>query len=347
MTHLLGAPPYIIPAHPLAVTADGEPDWAAQRLLTRYYLAAGATGLAVAVHTTQFEVHDDPALLRRVYSEAAEVAATFGDGTALVAGIAGDAKQAAGEAAVARELGYVAALLSPYGLPDRSEEGTLERARAVAEELPIVGFYMQESVGGNYLSPRFWEGLLAIENLVAIKVAPFERYRTKDVAEEIALSGRDDVALLTGNDDAIVADLAMPYRFGDREVRFSGGLLGQWAVGTKAAVDLTRRVWEGNHSPVPQDVLAVANAMVDVNQAVFDPEHGFAGSIAGVNELLRQQGLLSSSRCLSDRERLAEGQAERIRLVRERYPELLDEEFVAEHLEEWRSDVEVRRSRSA
>lgn len=337
--HLFGEPPYVMAAHPLAVGDDGRPDWAAQRLLTRYYCAAGATGLGVAVHTTQFEVHHDRELLRRVYSEAADVVGQFGEATVLVAGIAGDAEQAAAEATIARELGYRAALLSPYGLTDRSEAGTLTRARAVAEVLPIVGFYMQESVGGSYLSPGFWEELLAIENLAGIKVAPFERYRTKDVAEQLLLSGREDVALLTGNDDAIIHDLITPYRLAGKEIRFQGGLLGQWAVGTKAAVDTSRVIWAGNGDDVPQATLALASAMVDINQAVFDPEHAFAGSIAGVNELLRQQGLLSSSRCLSDSEVLADGQAERIALVRERYPELLDEAFIAEHLDDWKRDV--------
>lgn len=337
--HLFGTPPYVMAAHPLAVGDDGQPDWASQRLLTRYYCAAGATGLGVAVHTTQFEVHHDRELLRRVYTEAADVAGQFGDDTKLVAGIAGDATQAAEEAALARELGYVAALLSPYGMVDRSEEGILDRARAVAAELPIMGFYMQESVGGAYLSPKFWEGLLAIDNLVAIKVAPFERYRTKDVAEEIIRSGRDDVALMTGNDDAIVADLLMPYRIDGKELRFCGGLLGQWAVGTKAAVDLSRQIWEGNGAPVSQDTLAAATAMVDVNQAVFDPEHRFAGSIAGINEMLRQQGIIASSRCLSPKEVLADGQAERITLMRERYPELLDEAFIADNLDSWKRDI--------
>lgn len=204
------------------------------------------------MHTTQFEIHHDHDVLRRVFAEAADVVQQFGPETSLVAGIAGDAEQAATEAAMASDLGYVAALLSPYGLTDRTEAGTLARAKAVAEE--------------------------------------------------ILRSGRDDVLLLTGNDDAIVADLLLPYHVADKELRFSGGLLGQWAVGTKAAVDLTRRIWDGNGSPVDQDVLATATAMVDINQALFDLEHRFAGSIAGVNDLLRQQGLLASSRCLSDTE---------------------------------------------
>ncbi|SDL11954.1 dihydrodipicolinate synthase family protein [Tessaracoccus oleiagri] len=344
MTHVLGQPPYTIPAHPFAVDAQGRPDWASQRLVTRYYLAAGATGLAVGVHTTQFEIHDDPLLFRRVLREAAEVRNHFGPEAKLVAGICGDTPQAVEEAHAARDLGYVAGLLSTYGMTDRSEQQWLERSRAVAEVMPIMGFYMQESVGGQYFSPGFWEALLQIDNLVAIKVAPFDRYRTADVAEALALSGRTDVALLTGNDDAILSDLMLPHRYGDgllQEVRFSGGLLGQWAVGTRAAGELTRRIWEGRDEPVTQTVLAAATAITSINQAVFDPEHGFAGSIAGVNEMLRQQGLMASSRCLSDHERLADGQAEKIRQARRRYPELTDEDFIAEHLDEWRRDVDA------
>lgn len=342
MNHVLGAAPYTIPAHPLAVDEHGQPDWQAQRLTTRYYAAAGATGIAVGVHTTQFEVHDDLELYRRVLAEAADVAKEFAPGMKLVAGIAGDVEKAVAEAEIAKELGYVAGLMCSYGLTVRTEDVRLARGRAVSDVLPIIGFYMQTSVGGQYLSPAYWEALLQIENLVGIKVAPFDRYRTNDVAEQIARSGRSEIALMTGNDDAIVHDLLSPYRFnseGLQELRFSGGLLGQWAVGTKAAAELTQRIWDGNGHPVPQDVLAAGTALTDINQAVFDPEHSFAGSIAGVNELLRQQGLLTSSRCLSEREALAEGQADRIRTVRRRYPELLDETFIAENLDAWRRDV--------
>lgn len=336
MTHLFGEAPHIIPAQPFAVTADGQPDWDSQRLITRYYLAAGVTGLAVGVHTTQFEIHDDPALLERVLREVADVVDQQGADITLIAGICGDVDQAVREAELARDLGYVAGLVSPYGLTDRSEESFLARYRAVAEVFPVIGFYMQEAVGGQYFSPEFWAQLLELDQLVAIKVAPFERYRTADVVHAIATSGRDDVLLLTGNDDAIVPDLILPYRIGEQELRFAGGLLGQWSVGTKAAVDLTRRIWQGNRQPVPQDVLAAGTALTSVNQAVFDPEHKFAGSIAGVNETLRQQGLLTSSRCISDTEVLAEGQAEKITRVRTLYPELLDEDFIAANIHAWR-----------
>ena len=336
MTHLFGDAPHIIPAQPLAVTDDGSPDWASQRLLTRYYLAAGVTGLAVGVHTTQFEIHDDDALFARTLREVADVVRGAGSDITLIAGICGDIDQAVAEAKLARDQGYVAGLVSPYGLTDRSEASFLARYRAVAEVLPVIGFYMQEAVGGQYFSPDFWASLLELDQLVAIKVAPFERYRTGDVARAIATSGRDDVVLLTGNDDAIVTDLLLPHRFGDGELRFTGGLLGQWSVGTKAAVDLTRRIWDGHDGAVPQDVLAAATDVTQVNQAVFDPEHKFAGSIAGVNETLRQQGLMTSSRCLADDEVLAEGQAERIARVRELYPELLDEEFIAANIDSWR-----------
>lgn len=342
MTNVLGQPPHIIPAHPLAVTEDGRPDWPAQRLLSRYYLAAGATGLAMGVHTTQFQVHDDPALFTRVLTEAADVTGHVGSSAALVTGICGDVQQAVREAETARELGYVAGLLSGYGMTDRSEAASLERARAVADVMPIMGFYMQDAVGGRYLSPAYWTSLLEIENLVAIKVAPFDRYRTGDVAEAVALSGRDDVALLTGNDDAIVTDLVLAHHYGDDRttaVRFSGGLLGQWAVGTKAAVEVTQQIWAIDGDCVPRELLDLATQITSINQAVFDPEHNFAGSIAGVNELLRQQGLLTSSRCLSDSEKLADGQQASIELARKRHPDLLDEEFIAMNIDAWRADV--------
>lgn len=340
----LGSTPITIPAHPLAVADDGSPDWAAQRLLTRYYVAAGATGVGVGVHTTQFEIHDDPALLERCYGEAADVVGQFGPEVRLVAGVAGDTEQALREAEVAAGHGYRAALLCSYAMTDRSEQALLRRARAVADVLPVVGFYMQESVGGSYLSPSFWERLFAIEGVVATKVAPFERYRTLDVATALARSPRwHDIHLVTGNDDAILADLMLPITVdvdGERRtIRFAGGLLGQWAVGTRNAVTLTERAVGAGAAELTDDLLAVAADLTAVNQAIFDPENNFAGAVAGVNELLRQQGLLASSRCLSDRERLSPGQADRIAAVRARFPELVDEQFIAAGIDGWRRDV--------
>lgn len=340
----LGSPPYTIPAHPLAVDSDGQPDWAAQRLLTRYYLASGATGVAVGVHTTQFEIHDSKELLRRCYSEAADVVSAHGGDARLIAGLCGDVPQALDEARLADSLGYHGALLCPYGMTDRSEDALFERARAVAEVMPVLGFYMQESVGGSYLSPSFWDRLWEIPGVVGAKVAPFDRYRTLDVARSLAESARwQEISLITGNDDAILADLLQPirHRVGgeEREIRFSGGLLGQWAVGTRAAVELTRRAVASDGDASATELLRIAPDLTSLNQAIFDPENSFAGAVAGVNELLRQQGLLSSSRCLSDNERLSPGQADRIAEARERYPDLVDEAFIAEHIDAWKRDV--------
>ncbi|MHA6624859.1 dihydrodipicolinate synthase family protein [Pseudonocardia sichuanensis] len=327
----------VIPAHPLALTADGEVDLAAQRALTRYYAEAGAHGVAVGVHTTQFPVHADRGLLNEVWRLAAEV----GAGRLLVAGICGDTADAVAEAEAAAALGYDAALLCPWGMSEVTEQALLERARAVGDVLPTIGFYLQESVGGRALSRGFWRELFDIGSVVAVKAAPFDRYRTNDVVQALLEHDRwAEVAVLTGNDDAIVHDLVTPARRTvggrDREIRATGGLLGQWAVGTRAAVALVARAAAAREAgAVPAELLATATDLVEVNAAVFDVDHGFAGCVAGVNEVLRQQGLLGSARCLAPEERLSPGQAERIAGVRKRFPELLDEEFVAAHRDRW------------
>jgi dihydrodipicolinate synthase/N-acetylneuraminate lyase len=329
----------VIPAHPLALTADGEVDLAAQRALTRYYADAGAHGVAVGVHTTQFPLHDDRGLLTEVWRLAAGVVA--GRDTLLVAGICGDTADAVAEAEAAAGIGYGAALLCPWGMSEVTEQALLDRARAVGEVLPTIGFYLQESVGGRPLSRAFWRELFDIASVVAVKAAPFDRYRTNDVVQALLEHDRwAEVAVLTGNDDAIVHDLVTPARRTvggrDREIRVAGGLLGQWAVGTRAAVELVAAAAAARDAgAVPAELLAAATDLVEVNAAVFDVDHGFAGCVAGVNEVLRQQGLLASARCLAPAERLSPGQAERIAGVRARFPELLDEEFVAAHRDRW------------
>ena len=327
----------VIPAHPLALDADGRIDEAAQRALTRYYLDAGAHGLAVGVHTTQFELHDDQDQLAHVWQLTADQRGHAGTDPILVAGLVGDTAQAVAEAEVARELGYHAALLSPWAMSDGSEDALLDRARAVGEVLPTIGFYLQESVGGKYLSRDFWRSLFDLDSVVAVKTAPFDRYRTGDVVQVLLEHERwDQVALLTGNDDAIVADLVTPTRSGDREIRARGGLLGQWAVGTRAAVALVEQADQaGTAQTVPMDLLAAGSDLVEVNAAVFDVLNDFAGCVPGVNEVLRQQGLLSSARCLTETERLSPGQPELIASVRQRFPGLLDEEFVAANRDRW------------
>ncbi|GAB3811986.1 dihydrodipicolinate synthase family protein [Tessaracoccus terricola] len=334
-----------IPAHPLALDGNARVDWASQTALTRYYAAAGAHGIAVGVHTTQFELHHDEALLGEVWQQAAAATtASANPGMALIAGICGDTEQAVREAEMAREHGYGAALLCGYGMQNPSENAMLERARAVGEVLPTIGFYLQESVRGVYLSPGYWRALFELESVVAVKAAPFDRYRTSDVAVALLESDRwRDIALLTGNDDTIVADLLLPTTrvvgSVERKVEFSGGLLGQWAVGTRAAVQLVADVMAARTSGLTRpEHHEVANHLVEVNAAVFDPHNGFAGCVSGINEMLRQQGLIESNVCLSPQERLSPGQAEAIAEVRRRYPELLDETFIAANRDQWRGE---------
>lgn len=329
-----------IPAHPLALDQNNKLDATAQRALTRYYLDAGAHGLAVGVHTTQFELHNDRAMLTEVWQLAADTAQDHGASPILVAGLTGDLPDAVAEAEIAAGLGYHAALISPWGMSDRSEEALLKRAAAVGEVIPVVGFYLQESVGGAPLSRRFWQSLFDLESVVGVKAAPFDRYRTNDVAQILLAHDRwDQVALLTGNDDAIVHDLITPYRRTvagqQREVRATGGLLGQWAVGTRAAVrQLARANAAVAAGSVPVDLLAEASAMVEVNDAVFDVAHNFFGCVPGVNEVLRQQGLVGTANTLGT-DALSPGQSELITAVRERFPDLLDEEFIAAHRDSW------------
>lgn len=333
----------VIPAQPLALTAARVLDTRRQRALTRYYLDAGAGGLAVGVHTTQFEIRDpEHALLEPVLSLAAdEVRARGDDGLVLIAGVAGETEQAVAEAELARSLGYDAVLVSPR-VPGATEQTLLERARAVGEVLPLVGFYLQTAIGGPTLTRDFWREFASIPSVVAVKAAPFDRYRTLELVRGIAESGRsDEIALYTGNDDAIVADLLSEFHVespdGVRTLRFVGGLLGQWAVGTRAAVRLLERA----HRAAAGDLQALhelARQSVDVtdlNQAVFDPGHDFAGVIAGVHELLRQQGLLEGIWCLNPDEGLSPGQAEEIARVRHTYPGLNDDDFVAQNLDRW------------
>lgn len=337
-----------IPAHPLALDETGRPDLTAQRALSRYYLDAGAHGLAVGVHTTQFELHNDRAMLTEIWQLAARVAAEHAaehaaegaNGPIMVAGLTGDTDEAVAEAEIATDAGYHAALISPWGMSDTSEQNLLQRAAAVAEVMPVIGFYLQPAVGGTLLSRDFWRALFDIDTVVGVKAAPFDRYCTADVAQTLLEHDRwDQVALLTGNDDAIVHDLITPYqrtvKGQERSVRATGGLLGQWAVGTRAAVQQLARANEAVAAgQIPMDLLAQAADMVDVNAAVFDVAHDFFGSVPGVNEVLRQQGLIPTATTIGP-DSLSPGQSELIAQVRARHPHLLDEDFVAERREDW------------
>lgn len=323
-----------IPAHPLALTAERRLDERHQRALTRYYLAAGVGGVAVGVHTTQFQIRDI-GLYRPVLELAADE--LRGSTAVRIAGICGRTAQAAAEAATARELGYHAGLLSLGAMRDESVDALLAHARVVGEVIPLVGFYLQPAVGGRALPLEFWRRFAQIESVVAIKIAPFNRYQTQDVLRGVYESGRaDEIALYTGNDDHIVIDLLTAYRFGDTRLRMRGGLLGHWAVWTRRAVELLDRIRAAANAPqLAAEWLTVAAEITDANAAVFDVANSFHGCIAGINEVLRRQGLLATRVCLDPAEDLSLGQAEELDRVIAAYPSLTDDDFVREHLDRW------------
>jgi hypothetical protein len=324
----------VIPAHPLALTAERKLDEHHQRALTRYYLAAGAGGIAVGVHTTQFAIRDPKIGLFRPVLEIAMREMRDHD-VVKIAGVCGKLSQAQKEAELAASLGYDIALVSLAALRDEPISALISHARAITSIIPIMGFYLQPSVGGCPLPYEFWRELVEIENLLAIKVAPFNRYQTIDVTRAVAESGRSrEIALYTGNDDHIILDLLSEFNFGGEPVRFSGGLLGQWAVWTKTAVC---HLATAKHcsSKIPSNLLTVAHQLTDANAAIFDPGHGFHGCIPGINEVLRRQGLLQGRWCLDPDEELSPGQSAEIDRVCQAYPELQDNAFVQEHLDEW------------
>jgi len=346
----------VIPAHPLALTGARRLDERRQVALTRYYCDAGAGGIAVGVHTTQFAIRDPGVqLLRPVLELAVRTArdwcvdsSTGSDhsarsgrdsGPITIAGVCGPTAQAVAEAELAVSLDYDAALLSLAALRDEDNTRVLDHCRRVSDVIPIMGFYLQPAVGGRILDRAFWREFLEIEHVVAIKVAPFDRYRTLDVAAALAESGRRDVALYTGNDDAIVADLLTPF---PGRVRFAGGLLGQWAVWTKNAVELLRRCRTMTRCEVSSDtrgdvlqLLALGAELTDANAALFDPVHQFAGCIPGIHEILRRQGLLAGRWCLDPHEDLSPGQMNEIDRVLAKYPHLADDAFVRDNLDRW------------
>jgi len=327
----------VIPAHPLALNAQRRLDERRQRALTRYYLAAGAGGIAVGVHTTQFAIRDPKiGLLRPVLELAAEEAR--GKPVIRIAGICGDTAQALREAELARDLGYHAGLLSLGGLREAPVDKLIEHARAIASVLPIFGFYLQPAVGGRLLPYSFWRRFVEIDNVVAIKIAPFNRYQTLDVVRAVAESGRAcEIALYTGNDDHIVLDLLTWFCFGGTRLRIVGGLLGQWAVWTRRAVELfeqIRKIAEEGEA-IPAGWLTLAAEWTDANAAIFDAANQFRGCIAGIQEILRRQGFLEGRWCLDPDEDLSPGQDEEIDRVCRAYPHLADNEFVQQHLDEW------------
>jgi dihydrodipicolinate synthase/N-acetylneuraminate lyase len=361
----------VIPAHPLALNSAREMDERRQRALTRYYHAAGAGGIAVGVHTTQFAIREPQhSLLEPVLRMAAETISEcdFRESTQTVrvAGICGRTEQALAEATLAREWGFHAGLLSLAALKSEPDDQLIAHCETVAREIPLFGFYLQPAVGGRVLSRSFWRRFAEIPNVVAIKIAPFNRYQTLDVIRAVAEAGRtDDIALYTGNDDNIVVDLLTEFRVPEantetvmppfsgtlskqephleiREspaaVRIVGGLLGHWACWTKRAAELLDDINRLQHKDrIPTELLTLAAQVTDCNAALFDASNHFAGCIPGIHEVLRRQGLLEGIWCLDPNETLSPGQAEEIDRVCRDYPHLTDDEFVREHLDEWLS----------
>ena len=345
----------VIPAHPLALNAHRQFDPRRQRALTRYYVEAGAGGLAVGVHATQFAIREHglyAPVLELAARSAREHLERLGEHRPLImiAGLAGHTSQAIAEARTAVALGYHCGMLSLSAMAGASEDALIAHCEAIAAEIPLVGFYLQTAVGGISLPASFWMRFAAIDNVVAIKVAPFNRYRTLDVARGIALARAEDrVTLYTGNDDHIVLDLVTPFAvrrpavngagFEEVTLQVRGGLLGHWSVWTHSAVALMKRIQAARATGVIESTLLALDARVtDCNSAVFDVANNFAGCIAGCHEVLRRQGLLESIVCLDPNETLSPGQAEALDRVCREHPDLIDDDFVRSRLDRWLAD---------
>jgi dihydrodipicolinate synthase/N-acetylneuraminate lyase len=338
----------VIPAHPLALDANRKLDERRQRALSRYYIAAGSGGLAVGVHTTQFAIRDpkiglyQPVLqLAREEMDCADASRAAEKKLVRIGGAVGKTDQAVREATTLRDLGYHAALLSLAAMKDASDDQLIAHCRAVADVIPLVGFYLQPAAGGRLLPYSFWRRFAEIEKVIAIKMAPFNRYQTIDVVRAVAESGRaDQIALYTGNDDNIVLDLLTPYRFKTgntfTSLRIVGGLLGHWSVWTKTAVELLESCQKMSCvDQIPTAMLVRNIEVTDTNAAFFDAANAFRGCIAGLHEVLRRQGLLSGVWCLDPQETFGPGQIAEIDRVYAAYPHLNDDTFVAQHRDEW------------
>jgi dihydrodipicolinate synthase/N-acetylneuraminate lyase len=334
----------VIPAHPLALTKERQLDESGQRALTRYYIDAGVGGIAVGVHTTQFEIRDPEFnLYEKVLSLAIEetIQANVPEDFIKVAGICGPTEQALSEAKFSKEVGYDLGLLSMGGLNHLSEDELIDRAEKVAEVIPLFGFYLQPAVGGRIFSYEFWHRFASIPNVNAIKIAPFDRYCSIDVVRAVCHSPRNkEIALYTGNDDNIINDLLTTFEFniGNEKVekKIVGGLLGHWSVWTKKVVEIFDQIKEvQNQELIPKELLTLGQQITDANAAIFDSRNGFKGSIAGINEILARQGLLQGNWCLLDREVLSPGQADELNRVYASYPHLHDDDFVKANLSKW------------
>lgn len=327
----------VIPAHPLALTSQRKLDERYQRALSRYYSDAGADGVAVGVHSTQFEIRDPKhGLYKPVLELAAET--LVDQEMIMVAGVCGGTRQAIAEAKLARDLGYHCALLSLAALGSAPVPEIIAHVRAVGEVLPIVGFYLQPAVGGRLFPYDFWREFASLECVIAIKIAPFHRYATQDVLRGVIASGRSsEITLYTGNDDHIVLDLLSPFVYEGVTVEMRGGLLGHWAVWTQRAVEMHRAIRSISESKqgIDREWLVRAAEVTDMNAAIFDVANGFRGCIAGIHEVLRRQGLMQGRWCLDPEEDLSQGQMEEIDRVVRAYPRLTDDDFVKENLCRW------------
>ncbi|MBQ5765337.1 MAG: dihydrodipicolinate synthase family protein [Clostridia bacterium] len=340
----------VIPATPLALDENRRFDEYSQRLLMKYYLNCGVGGIATAVHSTQFEIRDPEVnlfepILKLVSDEIDAFENKTGRVIVKVAGVCGKTEQAVKEATLAKKYGYDAVLLSPGGLNSLSEDELVKRTKAVAEVMPVIGFYLQTAVGGRHFSFEYWQKICEIPNVVAIKAAPFNRYMSLDIARAAALSTRsDEITLYTGNDDNIVIDLLTTYKFdvnGKRyEKGFEGGLLGHWSVWTKRAVELFERCKnEKTNGTISSEMLTLANAVTDSNAVLFDGANAFAGCIPGLHYVLKKQGLMKSLNCINPNEVLSPGQDTEIERIYAMYPNLVDDYFVKENIESWKAEL--------
>jgi len=336
----------VIPAHPLALNKYGKFDENSQRAITRYYCDAGAGGVAVAVHSTQFEIRDPKFDLHKPVLELAQetVSERESDNHSIlkIAGVIGKTEQALKEAQLASDLGYDLILVSLGGLREKSNDYLINHLKKLSEVLPIMGFYLQPAVGGIILDYNFWRRAVELNNLIAIKIAAFNRYQTLDVIRAVVESGRSDsIALYTGNDDNIIFDLLGEFNFNDESdnsrTRFSGGLLGHWAFWTSKAVEQLEKLKKlhDNKALMDSSFISLATQITDANSAVFDASNSFAGCIPGINEILRRQGLMQTNRTLNEKEKLSKGQSENIDRVYLAYPELNDDDFVKMNLDNW------------
>ena len=337
----------VIPASPLALDADRRLDPRRQKAITRYYIEAGAGGVACGVHSTQFEIRDpkialfEP-VLKMVSATIDEQAKKSGREIFKVSGVCGRTEQALAEAQFAQDNGYHACLLSLAAMAKEEIPAIVKHCRAVSAVMPIIGFYLQPAVGGRVLPFEFWREFAEIENVIAIKMAPFNRYQTFDVIRAVCEAGREnDITLYTGNDDNIIVDLLTEFKIhtkaGDKKVRIQGGLLGHWCVWTRRAVEQLEQVHAviAKGGTIPAEMLTLAAQVTDANAAFFDPSHAFAGCIPGIHEVLRRQGLLLGTYCLNPHEKLSPGQSEEIDRVYASYPHLNDDAFVKQHLAKW------------